>query len=438
MANLQVKFGGLKMRNPIGVAALNPAVAYARNPKVQADWLMRQVEAGAGYIFMSATRPQRSSPAEAKPSQKFMKMQCPGFASREGLFCTADIMAVQFYLDKALEVISIIKKQLPEDVPLIAQPHVSGADVEGWVKLCKVLEEAGADALELNVSCPIALVGKESDAAVKLIDEVDTLEMRTLRKLNLIPTVGEIPEVLSVVTKACVDAVKIPVGAKPSAEAGFPKCVALAKLLAEAGAAWVANITAPVSVAPPKIYERGRPLWEKVNFPISPFAAISGPADRYHCYKDTATIALHVPEIDIMAIGGIVNPEHCVEVLMMGAKTVGLSSGFIWKGNKMITKSVEFLNRFMDEQGYEKVEDFMGIGLKYVRPVDDSIDWEEDKIAAKVDKGKCIQCGVCWDAYCPVPAKGDDGFPVIDEDNCQGCGMCVAICPVEAISIVHL
>ena len=438
MANLQVKFGGLNMRNPIGIAALNPAIVYARQPRVQADWLMKHVEAGAGYVFISATRLQKSSPAEAKPALKWLKVQCPGFARRESLFTTGDIMATQFYLDKTLEVMSIIKKQLPEDVPLIAQPHVSGADVDAWVKLCKVLEEAGADALELNVACPISLVGHEDDASLKLMEEVDTLEMRTLRKLNLIPTVGEIPEVLSVITKACVDAVKIPVGVKPSAEPGFPKCVALAKLVAEAGAVWVANITAPLSVAPPDIYEKGRSPWEKVNFPINPFAGVSGPANRYQCYKDTATIALFVPEIDVCAIGGIVNPEHCVEMLMMGAKTVGLSSGFFWKGRKIVTDSIKFLSRFMDEQGYEKIGDLIGIGLKYVRPVDDSLDWEEDKIAAKVDKGKCTQCGVCWDGFCPVPTKGDDSFPVIDEVNCQGCGYCMAICPVDAISIVHL
>jgi dihydropyrimidine dehydrogenase (NAD+) subunit PreA len=435
MANLEVNFGGMKMRNPIGVTPLNPAIAYAREPKVQADWLMRHVEAGAGYVFISATRPQRSSPAEAKPALKWLKIQCPGFATREALFTTGDIMATQFYLDKTLEVMSIIKKQMPKNVPIIAQPHVSGSDIETWVNLCKVLEEAGADALELNVACPISLVGREGDASVKLIEEVDTLEMRTLRKLGLTPTVGEIPEVLSVITKACVDAVKIPVGVKPSAEAGFPKCVALAKLLAEAGAAWVANITAPLSLAPPNIYDGGKSPWEKVHFPINPFAGVSGPADRYQCYKDTVTIALFVPEIDICAIGGLVNPEHCVEVLMLGAKAVGISSGFMWKGRKMITDSVAFLNHFMDEYGYEKMEDLIGVGLKYVRPVDDSIDWEEDKIAAKLDKGKCTKCGVCTDAFCPVPVKGEDGFPVIDESNCQGCGFCVAICPSGALSI---
>jgi len=402
---------------------------------------MRHVEAGAGYVFISATRPIRSSPAEAKPALKFLKIQCPGFATRESLFSTGDISSTAFYLDKTLEVMSIIKKQLPEDVPLIAQPQGLGADIENWISLAKVLEGAGADALELNVACPIAIAsGEEMEGAVstKLIADVDTLEMNTLKKLNLTPSIGNIPEVLTPITKACVEAVKIPVGVKPSAEVGFPKCVATAKLLAEAGAAWVANITTPISVAPPNIYERGRPAWERVNFPVSPFAGVSGPADRYHCYKDTASIALFVPEIDICAIGGLVNPEHCVEVLMLGAKAVGLSSGFFWKGRKLITDSIEFLNRFMDEQGYEKIEDLIGIGLKYVRPVDASIDWEEDKIASKVDKGKCTQCGVCWDSYCPVPIKGDDGFPVIDEGNCQGCGFCVAICPTGALSIGRL
>jgi heterodisulfide reductase subunit A-like polyferredoxin len=122
---------------------------------------------------------------------------------------------------------------------------------------------------------------------------------------------------------------------------------------------------------------------------------------------------------------------------MMGAKTVGLSSGFFWKGRKFITDSVKFLNDFMDEQGYKEIEDLLGIGLKHVKPVDDSIDWKVGKIAAKVEREKCIKCGVCSDGFCPVPTKGDDDFPVIDQANCQGCGYCVAICPTGALSITY-
>jgi len=436
MANLEITFGGLKMRNPIGIAALNPAIAYAREPKVQAEWLLRHVEAGAGYLYTSATRPQRSSPLEAKPSQKFMKIQCPGFASREGLHATGDIMAVQFYLDKTLETMALVKKELPKDVPLIAQPHLAVPDKKGWVELCKIMEQAGADALELNF-CPLSLVGKEDkDSSSNLIEQVDTFEMKTLLEMGLAPSMGEIPEVLAVLVKACVEAVKIPVGLKPSAEAGFPKCVALAKIAADAGAKFIANVTAPMTIAPPDIYNQGRSPWERVYFPINPFAAICGPADRYQCRKTTVTVSMFVPQIDILAIGGIVNPEHSVEMMMLGARAIGLSSGFFWKGRKLIIDTINFLNKFMDEHGYDKVEDLVGLGLKYVKPVDDTIDWKMGEIAAKVDREKCIKCGVCYDSYCPVPVKDIDDYPVIDADKCQGCGMCAAICPSDAITVI--
>jgi len=54
----------------------------------------------------------------------------------------------------------------------------------------------------------------------------------------------------------------------------------------------------------------------------------------------------------------------------------------------------------MNENGYEKIEDLIGIGLPYVKPVDDTIDWKVGKIAAAVDQRKCIQCGVCSDGFC--------------------------------------
>ena len=40
-------------------------------------------------------------------------------------------------------------------------------------------------------------------------------------------------------------------------------------------------------------------------------------------------------------------------------------------------------------------------------------------------------------AVCPTDAMalGEDGVPVIDEALCVGCGLCVARCPVGAISL---
>ncbi len=437
MADVKTRFGGLTMRNPIGIAPLDPAIAYARRPRVHADWLLRHVDAGAGYLYLGGARLRASDYRESQPAQKFLKITCPGFANRESIHSAGDINSTQFCLETALEIISLVKPELPEDVPLIAQPNVPGSDLEDWVRLCQVLEEAGADALELNF-CPLSLAGSERRAKRSLIDEVDTLEMRTLRDLGLIPGLGEIAEVLPIVIQECVRAVKIPVGLKPSAEVGFPRCVALAKLSADAGAAWVANVTAGLTVAPPDIHRGGHSPWEIVGLDVNPFAGTSGPTNRYHCRKTTATIAKYVPEADIMAIGGIVNQEHVVEMLMLGAKTVGLSSGFFWKGRALLRNSVAFLDRFLDEHGYESVQDIVGLGLQYVQPVDDATDWRVGQIAACVDTGRCTKCGICSDSFCPVPATGGDGYPWIDETKCQACGMCVATCPSGAISIERI
>ena len=56
-------------------------------------------------------------------------------------------------------------------------------------------------------------------------------------------------------------------------------------------------------------------------------------------------------------------------------------------------------------------------------------------MTAKVDQDKCTGCGVCVD-ICPVDAiTMKDGKAVIDEDACIDCGVCVSECPVEAISM---
>jgi len=50
-----------------------------------------------------------------------------------------------------------------------------------------------------------------------------------------------------------------------------------------------------------------------------------------------------------------------------------------------------------------------------------------------VDKGKCIECGLCQQ-YCPDNAISEDLD--IDLDFCKGCGICANECPKKAIEMV--
>jgi len=55
------------------------------------------------------------------------------------------------------------------------------------------------------------------------------------------------------------------------------------------------------------------------------------------------------------------------------------------------------------------------------------------------DNSKCIKCRLCW-LYCPENvidlAEREDAFITIDYTYCKGCGICVDVCPTDALKLV--
>lgn len=55
-------------------------------------------------------------------------------------------------------------------------------------------------------------------------------------------------------------------------------------------------------------------------------------------------------------------------------------------------------------------------------------------VEASVDYDKCRKCGACARIMCPALTIDEAGFPVIDAESCNNCGLCVNMCRFDALS----
>jgi dihydroorotate dehydrogenase len=125
------------------------------------------------------------------------------------------------------------------------------------------------------------------------------------------------------------------------------------------------------------MYDGGRSKWPFIE--DNPFCICTGNWLRQIAYKQVAEIAKFVPGIDIICCGGLLLPENVVEAMMLGAKVTQFVTGMLYEGRTIMKRYVHFLSRHTEEQGYESVNDFIGLGQKYIRPVNE-IDFKPGKI----------------------------------------------------------
>jgi dihydropyrimidine dehydrogenase (NAD+) subunit PreA len=437
--DLSVEFAGVKMRNPVGIGSV--AIPLVKREyltsEIHAETLLKHINEGAGYVClppsnhvpkeMLADLRKKAKPynfSEIKRTFKFMKMETKGFGL-SGMYYGSvssnppEVMA-KYFEQSIAKLIEILLKNRPKGVPIIASTAGIGAFPETFVEDAKVLEQAGVDLLEINVGCglPAALAGS-----------LDYLSegCSPLRFGGVL--IGDQIDIVENITNKVVQAVHIPVGVKLSPETGFPRIVELAKKIKEAGAKFINCSNNAVVIAPPDIYNGGKSPWPfmEENF----FCAGCGNWLRQIVFKQVTAITKFVPGIDVMCTGGLVTPENIIEALMLGAKATQFVTAMMFEGRNTIKKYIRFLEKYMQEQGYASVSDFTGLGLKYIKPADEVVDWKTGKIYAEIDTDKCNGCRRCVNQIC-LATYIEDNVAKVDATKCIGCGMCVALCPQGA------
>jgi dihydroorotate dehydrogenase subfamily 1 len=333
---------------------------------------------------------------------------------KKALYCPMD---PRLLAAEGVELIKACKREVK--IPVIANTMGSGPNIDSWVEIAKQLADAGADMVELNIACPnIGIMQKLKGELTGNEDEV------------LGAVVGQSPGLAGRITQAVRAAIKVPIMVKMTPEAADMPAVAEASILNGADAIDVSN--AAVSLPGVNIFEGGKPLFK--NLVTQSFSGLCGPAMKPLTLKNVAQVKLKCLNAEIAASGGIMDWKDTVEAIMVGARVVTYCTEIMWHGWDLFKKLNKQLPKYMAEQGYETIDDFYSCALKYIT-TPNKVTFRY--VVPAVDDDKCNGCGICSrHGHCDAIVM-EDGRPVVTKELCLGCATCADLCPTKAMTMVE-
>jgi dihydropyrimidine dehydrogenase (NAD+) subunit PreA len=298
--------------------------------------------------------------------------------------------------------IAWLKKNYPKKV-LISS--IMGYTDEDWIRLAKMSEDAGADMLELNFSCPQMAHPSAGH--------------RTGQDFHAVATFTE------VVKKAT----KLPVMAKMTPNITDMIPVALAAK--DGGADAISAINTIKAITDIDIY----------NFTPLPnihghssATGFSGPSVKPVALRFVSDLYNSKPlQLPISGVGGIETWIDALHFLLLGASNLQVTTGILRYGYRIVEDMIEGLSDYMIERNIKSLDELIG---KAAQKLTDPSNFETRyQVVSVIDDEKCIGCGQCFISchdganqaikFDPVKRKAS-----VDEERCVGCLLCKHVCPV--------
>lgn len=301
-------------------------------------------------------------------------------------------------------------RRLKADYPgKLILASIMGQDETEWGSLARMCQENGADAVELNFSCP------------------------HMRGGSLGSPIGEVPELVERFTAAVKRSCSIPVVAKltPNIARMSPAAEAAKRGGADGVSAIntiksITGVNPHTFVAAPAVHG------------YSAVGGYSGSAVRPIALRFIAEIAKN-PALDgicISAIGGIESWLDALEYILLGAGSVQITTAVMQYGYRIIDDLKAGLCYYMAEKGIRTLNEIRGAALSAVSESTDILE-QDTVLYPEFHRDKCIGCGRCMiscaDGGHQALRTGADRKPVLDGKRCVGCHLCVLVCPQRAI-----
>ena len=296
-----------------------------------------------------------------------------------------------------------LKRDYPEKIMVAS---IMGSNEQEWKDLAKMAEQAEADLIEGNFSCP----------------QMTSHAMGS--------DVGTNPELVKSYCQAVTSVTDIPFIAKMTPNITSMEVPAIAAI--EGGAASVSAINTVKSIT--NIDFENMTAMPVVNGKSS-ISGYSGAAVKPIALRFIAQMLQNekLKDLEISGIGGIETWRDCAEFLALGCRNLQVTTAIMQYGYRIVEDMANGLMHFMDERGYNKLDDFIGMALGNIIPAEDLN--RDFKILPNFSDEKCIGCGRCYiscydAAHQAIDWNEEKRRPELN-DNCVGCHLCLNVCPVQ-------
>ncbi|MGQ9565155.1 MAG: dihydroorotate dehydrogenase [Candidatus Bathyarchaeales archaeon] len=299
-SNLSVELAELRLANPTMLAAgILGMTSFS---------LKRVAEAGAGAVV---TKSVGLKPRTGYPNPTVTQVEC-GVLNAMGL----PNPGIDYFAEEIRKTKSTI------NCPVIAS--IYGFSAEEYAKIGKKAEKAGADALELNVSCPhVEKVGCE---------------------------IGQDPKILKTIVKTVKKNVTKPVFVKLTPN--VTNIVEFAKASEEGGADAVTAINTLRAMAINA--ETKRPiLGNKIG-------GLSGPAVKPIALRCVYEIYSEV-KVPIIGCGGIRSWRDAVEFILAGATAVQVGTAIAFVGPEVFQSIKKGIEVYLKKEKHGSVREIVGL-----------------------------------------------------------------------------
>ncbi|MBQ7183003.1 MAG: NAD-dependent dihydropyrimidine dehydrogenase subunit PreA [Clostridia bacterium] len=310
-------------------------------------------------------------------------------------------------VEENMKIFRDLKKNYPSKFILAS---IMGQNEEEWGTLARQCEDNGADAVELNFSCPnMAEGGLGSD-------------------------IGQVPELVERFTAAAKRACSIPVIVKPTPNvAEMAPAGRAAKRGGADGLSAINTIKSVVGVdmhtylSAPAV--RGR----------SAVGGYSGNAVKPIALRFIAELKQD-PELKGMhlsGMGGVETWQDALEFILLGAGSIQVTTAVMQYGYRIIDDLKAGLDLYLKEKGFSSVRDAAGLGLDSLSPTTDVLE-RDTVVYPRFDPTRCVGCGrceiSCADGGHQAVRLDENRRPVLNGRKCVGCHLCVLVCPQRAIT----